>query len=94
MTLMQMQLTKYMKHMTIFSKTSMKSLGMKGLYAIAAAACLWLLHIVTAPVGGIVLFSAVFTAGFAGFICAVALFHLVTKLPQWVHAFARQKQSA
>jgi hypothetical protein len=94
MTLLQTQLMKNMKQITLFSATGLKSLCMMSLYGVSAAAFLWLIHMVTAPMGGIVLFSSVFIAAIAGFAAAVTLYHAATKLPQWVSAVSRQKQSA
>jgi hypothetical protein len=72
MTLLLTQLMKSMKQLTAVASL--------GLYLIPAAAFLWLVDTVTAPVGGIVFFSAIFTVALAGFASAVVLFHLLARI--------------
>lgn len=52
-------------------------MGLKTL--VLAAGFLWLVDIITAPIGGIVIFSAIFTVGLAGFGAAILVFHLLAK---------------
>ncbi len=72
MTLLFTQLMKNMKQLTAVASL--------GLYLIPAAGFLWLIDFVTAPMGGIVFFSAVFTVALAGFASAVVLFHLLGRV--------------
>jgi hypothetical protein len=80
MTLLYLQLMKNMKQLATVALIGIKSLGTTGLYLGLAAAFLWLVHMVTAPIGGIVFFSAIFTVALAGFACAVVLFHMMARL--------------
>lgn len=72
MILFYTQLMKSMKHLA--------AVAWIGIYLIPAAGFLWLVHILTAPVGGIVFFSAIFTVALVGFSTAVLVFHLIAKL--------------
>lgn len=80
MTLLYLQLMRNMKQLATVARIGIKSLGITGIYAGLAAAFLWVVHIVTVPIGGIVFFSAIFTVALAGFSCAVVLFHVMAKL--------------
>lgn len=64
---------KNMKQFTSLSFTVIKSL-------VLAAGFLWLIDSVTAPIGGIAIFSAIFAMGLAGFGAAVLVFHLLAKV--------------
>ncbi|MFA6036519.1 MAG: hypothetical protein WC748_00185 [Legionellales bacterium] len=70
---LNIQMIKSMKQFAAITLTGLKAL-------VLAAACLWLVNIITAPIGGIVIFSAIFTVGLAGFGSAVLVFHLLAKL--------------
>ncbi len=77
MTLLYTQLMKGMKQ---FIGTGVKALGVSSLYILLAVSFLGLIHFLTAPMGGIVFFSAIFTVALVGFSCAVVLFHLISKV--------------
>jgi hypothetical protein len=68
-----MNKNKSMKQLAAISFTVLK-----GLILIAAFLCL--ADITTAPIGGIIFFSAIFTVGLAGFGSAILVFHLLAKV--------------
>lgn len=80
MVLLYTQLMKSMRHLATATFIGIKGLSMLCLYLLLAAGFLWLINILTMPVGGIVFFSAIFTTALAGFACAVVLFHALNKL--------------
>lgn len=71
--ILQIEMMKNMKQFANIGLTVIKSLAV-------AVSFLWLVDIVTAPIGGILIFSAIFTVGLAGFGAAVLLFHLLAKV--------------
>ncbi|HLF66404.1 MAG TPA: hypothetical protein VI522_02185 [Gammaproteobacteria bacterium] len=84
MTSLNIQLMKTMKQFAVLTGISARALASVGMYAVLGAITLWLIHVLTAPMGGIVMFSAIFTTALGGFACAVVLFHIGFRLMRWL----------
>lgn len=68
-----------MKQLAMGALVNMKYVGMIGLFLLPAAAFLWLVDLISMPIGGLALFSAIFMAAVSGFACAVVVFYLASK---------------
>ncbi len=86
MTHLNIQLMKTMKQFAVITGISARALAITGMYAGLGAITLWIIHVLTASMGGIVLFSTIFTTALGGFACAVVLFHVVFRLMHWLRA--------